>query len=288
MNPTSLSSSPNPPAASHTPQGFSFVARPMRTEWPRDLPRWWNGGRAFDTHFMNALSVTFPHGEKFFIDSVRHYRERITDPRLQAEITAFVSQEGWHRSVHRDYNDWLNTLELPAARLDALARERIEGIKAKLRPRGWLAATVCLEHFTALFAHRLLADPERLQAMEPHLRKVWAWHAMEELEHKGVAFDVYLAIGGRRSALSRAMLLVTFTFTLDITRNLIALLRADRVLWRPRTWWEAASYLFGLRRGLVWRTLPAWLAFFGGRFHPWTHDDRPLIERARLQAGIAA
>lgn len=277
---------PQASACSRTPDGFSFSPRPMRTEWPENLPRCWNNGRAFDTHFMNALSVTFPHGEKFFIDSVRHYRDRITDPRLQAEIAAFISQEGWHRSVHRDYNDWLEKIGLPAHRLDALARERIDTIKLKLRPRGWLAATVCLEHFTAVFAQLLIADPDRLESMHPHLRQVWAWHAMEEMEHKGVAFDVYNAIGGRRNPLRRAMLLVSLTFLFDISRNLIALLRADGVLWRARTWIEGASYLFGWRRGIAWRTLPAWIAFFGSRFHPWDHDDRPHIERAKLQSGV--
>lgn len=287
MNPSQSFIAHSPNKVSHTPEGFRFGPRPLRTEWPENIPRWWNAGRAFDTHFMNALSVTFPHGEKFFVDAVRHYRDRISDPRLQEEISAFIGQEGWHRSVHRDYNDWLQRLGLPAHRLDTLAAERIAAVKARLKPRGWLAATVSLEHFTAFLAHTLIADPGRLEAMHPKLRQVWTWHALEELEHKGVAFDVYLAIGGRRAPLRRAMLLVTLTFLFDITRNLIALLRADRVLWRPRTWVEAAGFLFGMRRGLIWRTLPAWFAFFGGQFHPWRHDDRRLIEQARTLSGLA-
>ena len=245
------------PGGSHAPQGFTFAVRPLRLDWPDDLPRHWDGGTPFATHFMNALSVTFPHGEKFFIDAVRHYQDRIDDPALQREIRQFIGQEGWHRSVHQNFNDWLDRLGLPASRLDARTGRKIARLRSRLRPRGWLAATVCLEHFTALFAHALIADPERLDRMHPHFRRLWTWHAMEELEHKGVAFDVYRAIGGRRGPLSRAMLLVSLNFAWDITRNLLSLLRADGRLLSAATWLEGARFLFSPKQGLIWRSLPA-------------------------------
>lgn len=268
------------PQPMQTPDDHRFHARPLRLQWSRELPRHWYGGNVFATHYMNALSLLFPHGEKFFIDAVRHYRDRVDDPRVQREVREFVAQEGWHRSVHRDYNDWLERLGLPASRLDARAGNRVAFAMRKLRPRGWLAATVCLEHFTAIMAHDLLANPERTAGMHPHFRHVWTWHALEELEHKAVAFDLYCAIGGRRAGLRRAMLVASAHFAFDAARNLVALLRADGQLFRPRVWWQGLGFLFGRNPGLAWKILPAWFAFFRRDFHPWNTDDRALIASA--------
>src|SRR5262249_17194143 len=52
-----------------------------------------------------------------------------------------------------------------------------------------LAVTVACEHFTAILAEEALADGALDLADEP-LRHLLAWHAVEELEHKAVAFDV--------------------------------------------------------------------------------------------------
>ena len=45
---------------------------------------------------MNALSTTFPDGERFFIDSVRNFQDQIKDPKLQKDIRAFIGQEANH------------------------------------------------------------------------------------------------------------------------------------------------------------------------------------------------
>ena len=264
----------------HTPADHAFEARPMRPEWPEDLPRYWSRGEAFATHYLNALSLMFPHGEKFFIDAVRAYRERNDDPRLDDEIRAFIGQEGWHRSVHAGFNAWLSRLGLPAETLEARAGRKIEYVKQHFHPRGWLAATVCLEHFTAIFAKDLLAHPEQIARMHPQFQRIWTWHAMEELEHKSVAFDLYEKTGGRYGTRVKAMLFVSFDFAVETTRNLIALLRADGQLWKPRVWWQGLRYFFGRDPGVFWSTLGPWLAFFRRDFHPWKDDDRALIRSA--------
>ncbi|MBM4204256.1 MAG: metal-dependent hydrolase [Gammaproteobacteria bacterium] len=45
-------------------------------------PKYWFGGLPFETHFFNALSTTFPEGERFFIQSVRIHSGTIGDPGL--------------------------------------------------------------------------------------------------------------------------------------------------------------------------------------------------------------
>jgi len=42
------------------------------------------------THFFNALSLLFPAGERFFMDSVRNYRDRIDDPLLKQQVVGLV------------------------------------------------------------------------------------------------------------------------------------------------------------------------------------------------------
>ena len=267
----------------HTPADLAFEARPMRPEWPDDLPRYWNGGEVFATQYLNALSLMFPHGEKFFIDAVRAYRARNTDPRLEGEIRAFIGQESWHRHAHAGFNAWLAGLGLPAEALEARAGRKVDYVRKHVPHRGWLAATVCLEHFTAIMARDLLEHRARTDPMHPHFRRLWIWHAMEEIEHKAVAFDLYQSTGGRYGTRVRVMLMVTIDFTIDIARNLVGLLRADGQLWKPRVWWDGARFLFGRDPGLVWKILPMWARFFRRDFHPWQEDDRPLIAQAVAQ-----
>jgi hypothetical protein len=278
----------SPLPATATPADFSFAPRPMKPEWPEDLPRYWYRGDVFATHWMNALSLTFPHGEKFFIDAVRAYRDRNDDPKLEREIRAFIGQEGWHRSVHAGFNAWLGRLGLPAQRLEDRAGDKVERTKRAVRPRGWLAATVCLEHFTAIMAHDLLAHPERHTQMHPFFERIWVWHALEELEHKGVAYDLYQRTGGTYSTRVRAMVLVSLNFAWDVAYNVTALLRADGQLWKPKVWWQGFNFLFGWNPGLVWKILPAWAQFFRRDFHPWQMDDRALVDATARQVEAAA
>src|SRR5690606_41942592 len=51
--------------------------------------------------------------------------------------------------------------------------------------------TCALEHFTAMLAETILEHPEMLEGMDERVLPLWLWHAVEESEHKSVAFDVY-------------------------------------------------------------------------------------------------
>jgi len=265
-----------------------IAARPERFEWSDELPRYWFGGDPFRSHYMNALSILFPKGEEFFIDAVRALRHANEDARLDAAIRGFIGQEGWHRQAHLGYNNYLARQGMPVAALEGRIGARIEFVKDHLRPIRWLAATVCLEHFTAIMAHELLQRPDHLAQMPPHFRRLWVWHALEELEHKSVAFDLYVKAQGSYGMRVRTMLIVTFNFTLDILCNLLALLKTDGLLGKPGVWGSGVAFLFGPRRGLIWRLLPNYLRFFRPSFHPWDADDLDLIESANrdLNAGV--
>ena len=74
----------------------------------------------------------------------------------------------------------------------------LEGVRwseENLSPLARLAATVALEHLTAILAAALLDGRSgSLAGADPRVAELWRWHAVEETEHKSVAFDVYAVV----------------------------------------------------------------------------------------------
>jgi uncharacterized protein len=141
----------------------------------------WCGGDAFKTAFFNALSMSFPLGEQYFIDSVRTGLKSLPEPdreRYAAEVQGFIGQEATHRRVHALFNGHLQQQGLVNA-VEERARRRIQA-HAHRNLRLHLASTAATEHFTAVFADWLLRHPEVLDGAEPRLKTLWLWHSAEE------------------------------------------------------------------------------------------------------------
>lgn len=232
------------------------------------VPRHWCGGDAFLTALFNALSMSFPVGEQFFIDSVREGAGLLPAEQQAAwrdTLRGFIGQEATHRHIHGQFNALIQQ--------HGLVNHWASRVKARMRslagadPRHALAATAAYEHFTALLAEWLLAHPELLAHTEPRLRVLWLWHSAEEAEHKSSAFDLYHAVGGdlrwRRSWMRR----VTMLFFADAARQTLNNLRHDGTLWQTATWRSAARLLLG-RQGLLRANARAWRAYFRADFHP--------------------
>jgi predicted metal-dependent hydrolase len=249
------------------------------------IPVHWLGGHCHVTRFYDAMSIMFPEGERAFIESVQHYRCRIAKvPDLGRAVTEFVAQEALHSREHVRYNRRLLTQGAPVERLERLVAGQQAFARRYLPPALRLAITLCLEHFTAIFADRLLRDPRSLQGAHPSMADIWLWHALEEIEHKAVAFDVFTAvIPGplRRYALRCAtMLFVTPIFTTLLWRMTFELIRHDRCVADVKGWSRLLHDQF-FRRGSFVRMLLQWCAWLLPGFHPSQHDTRALIERVR-------
>ena len=255
-----------------------------------DAPvRWWLGGDPYATAFYNAMSAAFPKGESFFIETLRQFRDDLP-PRLAAEVATFIVQELLHTREHVAFNRRMAEAGYDITKLQAAVDRRLAPIRLK-PPIASLAATMALEHFTAILAHQLLANPVHLAEADPESREMWRWHAMEEIEHKGVAYDVWLHATRDWSRFKRwkirtkVMLLVTRNFMVDRSRGMIELLRQDGFT-GPMVWARLSWFCFakpGMMR-LIWQ---GWLHFFKPGFHPWQKDDTHLIvalESARLSA----
>jgi hypothetical protein len=262
-----------------TPADLSITPRDRRFGRAAATPRLWHGGRVEATAIYNALSATFPVGEAFFVESVRAFREG-APPQLADEIKGFTTQEAIHSREHDAFNKRASEAGYDLSKLEEQVEWRLSITRAK-PPIVSLAATMALEHFTAILAHQLLANPRHLAGAEPEAADLWRWHAIEEIEHKGVAYDTWRFATRRWTRWTRwkvkakVMFLVTRNFVVDRTAGALELMRQDGVT-GVRAWTSLLWYLW-VQPGMFRKIAGAWFKFFLPGFHPWNEDDRYLL-----------
>ena len=216
-----------------------------------------------------------------------------TPPRLHGEIQAFIKQEVIHTREHVAFNRHVTDQGYDVSLLERHIDEALALTKGR-PPIASLAATMALEHFTAMLAHQLIANPRHLAGGDEQAAALWRWHAAEEIEHKGVAYDTWLHATRdwprRRRWMVKALVMIGTTkkFFAGRYKGMLELLRQDGI-----TGWRAHRgilwYALG-RPGMARKILGAWVAFFLPGFHPWNHE-RPQTDRAgreRLCGGSAA
>lgn len=240
---------------------------------------YWYADSPFLTYFWSAFSILLPEGEQFFVKAVRHYRDQITDEDLKAAISGFIGQEALHTQGHQVLNDFINAKQLPAAELEGQLKVLLDNV-GKIHPRLNLAATICLEHFTALMGEQLLAEVDHHEAVAEDIRPLWMWHALEETEHKAVAWDVYEQTGGGYIVRTATMALTTTILGAVMAYSTARLMHADGKLLNVRDNVAGMRALFG-RRGRMTRLLPKYLDFFRPSFHPNDHDTNALVTEWR-------
>lgn len=255
---------------------------------PQTVPRDWCGGDPFMTTFLGALSLLFPEGETFFVQSVKQHRELITDPELSREVVGFIGQEAMHGKEHRAFNDLLlahGHAEAPV--VERRLKKFLKLVKRVLSPKSQLAVTTALEHFTATLAEQLLRRPELRDELDPQVRALWMWHALEEIEHKSVAFDVYQAADAgnelgsyvRRVAIMILTTIVFFAVQIGVHARLMA---RRGILWKPWTWARGLTRMW-IKPALFVRLVPAYLSYFRPGFHPSERDCTELLDDWRGQ-----
>lgn len=235
-----------------------------------DIPRYWYAGDPYKSRLFDSMQLTFPEGERFFMKSVGAFRSAIKDPALAQEVKDFMRQEGAHGIAHTAYHDNLRRQGLP---VDALLGENkavLDGYSTRFSREFNIALTSAFEHFTGLLAETFFSHQETTQGMDNRIRALMAWHAMEEMEHKSVAFDVMTNVAKvgytkRCLALIRAMWRLR-TIMFGYADRLLA---ADGFSWIERKTMFARNirWMFGKRGVLALPTL-AFLGYFRPSFHP--------------------
>ncbi len=238
----------------------------------------WNGGDAFRSAFFNALSMSFPVGEQYFMDSVRAGLKALPEEerkRLSTEVQGFVGQEATHRRIHGLFNarlqeqGYTNELERRAAiRLKENAHRDV---------RIHVGATAATEHLTAIFADWMLSHPAALQGAEPRLQTLWLWHSAEESEHRSTAFDIYKALQGSEEWRIKIFRYITVTFLSDVTRQTVRNLWHDGSLFKWSTWRSAYQLLLS-RDGMFRGNYHLWRAYMAPDFHPRQQDGSLSVQ----------
>jgi hypothetical protein len=235
------------------------------------------------SHIVAVLSGLFPEGEDFFIRSVRRYRDRITDPELAAQVAGFIGQEVTHGREHRALNDQLQEMGYPTRLVDRFTRNLLGRPERYVPERFPLAVTAALEHYTATVAECLLRKPEAQELLgDTEVRSVLLWHALEESEHKTVAFDVYRAVGGTEEMRIAAMRLTNLLFVPVVVAFTAISLARDRAAYHPV---RLLCSLAGLRHSpfLTREMLDHIRAYNRRGFHPDDIDATELLERWRTE-----
>lgn len=284
---------PVPPAADLTPPTTAAASaeRPSRQvrarrvsfQYEPDLPRHYVGGDLVMSHVVAMLSAMFPNGEDFFVRSVRRYRDEVTDPELRAQVAGFIGQEAMHGREHRAFNERLQALGYPTGLVDRLVARGFALADRVLPARDRLAITAALEHYTATLAEVLMTDESAQAALDvPEVRALLLWHALEEAEHKAVAFDVFEQVCGKHWVRTSIMRFVTAGFVAAVVASTAWSLLHD----------PASRDLRRLGRSLAQLRRSPWLsravrhriADYNRRgFHPDDWDATALLDRWRAE-----
>jgi predicted metal-dependent hydrolase len=250
-----------------------------------DVPRHFaEGNDLLLSHLTVSLSSMFPDGEEFFVRSVRHFRDRIEDPVLKRQVAGFIGQEAVHGREHRAFNDRMEELGYPAKHFERMTARFLKLREKLLPPIANLAATAALEHFTATLGALVLSDESvRASFGHPAVRDLFVWHALEETEHKAVAFDVYRAVGGSEWLRVLTMRTMRVLFVVGVVTQMLVSLAQDPGTFqrgRLRASWRHLRSTPLLRRAL-WEELRA---YDRRGFHPSDIPTDGLVEtwRARL------
>ncbi|WP_156721976.1 metal-dependent hydrolase [Streptomyces apocyni] len=181
-------------------------ARKVSFAW-EETPLHWIPGDPFTTHTINVLHLLLPAGERWFVHVYKQVLPYIKDERLRADVIGFIGQEAMHSQAHDEVLPHLREQGLDptpyTAQVDWLF-EKLLGDRT-LPPgkaREWwlmerVATIAAIEHYTAFLGNWVLnADALDRRGADPTMLDLLRWHGAEEVEHRSVAFDLFLHVDG--------------------------------------------------------------------------------------------
>ena len=255
------------------PRAIGITVRKLQFN-PKAIRRHYFANSPVMSHMLTALSSTFPIGEQFFVHSIRNVRDKVKDEKLQAQITAFIGQEAMHSKAHAEFNDAWRSDDYNLDRFQVWLARKNEYVK-NLHPKIQLAITCAFEHFTALLGGYILRHPEVLATLDEDAVKLWVWHAIEEIEHRAVAFDVYQAVYGDDKIRRMIMRSVTTGFASLTFYSATRLFLQDKAKSLPKVGGNFFGlYLLGK---MFIQLLPEYLSYFKADFHPSEIDYTKIV-----------
>ncbi|MGU3492903.1 metal-dependent hydrolase [Xanthobacteraceae bacterium A53D] len=260
-----------------------IIARDIRFGIMENRQKNWLDDDIIKTILIDGLSIFLPEGERFFIRSLKHYGPKLQDKHLAAEIMGYSVQEAFHTREHEEYNRALEKLGYDVEAMEKPIRMGFEVVK---NPQHRLAITCAIEHMTATLSTLTLRHPELLDNAAPAYRRLWMWHALEELEHKSVALDVLRAATPEMSGFQRYWLRVLgmnatlIPFLVLFLRNVPIYAKADGVKTGFR-FWARFFRITMIYPGYWRRCIPNTLKYYLPGFDPRNADDQELMRKGR-------
>lgn len=287
-----------------TPSALQLIPRVVRFDYESVMRknRYWHGGDPVVTHFFNALQAMFPEGERFFMDSARDVRDMVGKENIPAElneqIRLFIRQEAMHGREHDAWTTALISLGyIGMEGFDLKLKRDNTWARKKLKPLWRLSMTAASEHFTASLAHLFIYKrPDFIEKAASPFRELLVYHAMEEVEHKAVCYDLYNHANGGYFLRIAGMVFVTVDLLVRLRNRQEYLLKKDGQ-WTPENQKKMRELVWG-KDGIMRVLTPYLLQYFRPDFHPWETDERrdllekyklemQVIEEQQMQAGAA-
>ncbi len=239
--------------------------------------RYWHSDSPSITFFFNALSSAFPPGEKFFCDSIVYFKNQLQDESLREQIDLFVKQEMHHAFHHKKFNKIIESQGFDMKKAESRNADFLNHSRNHYNPIQQLALTLAFEHFTAALAYQLLKDDDFKNRTQKEIGKLWLWHAAEELEHKSIAMEVFLKMGGSFWTRLRVYLVAFYyLFSIAFKNQYDMLKRENKVTLKE--YFTCFYYLVG-PKGLLIGVLGSLFTFLRPGFNPKNHDTSHLYRK---------
>jgi|TARA_R110002073_G_scaffold336545_2_gene535079 predicted metal-dependent hydrolase len=258
---------------------------------PENVTRHWFNGDPWTTHWMNAILAAVPDGERWVMNSARRQLSRLTHAGVKQEARAFIRQERIHAREHDEMNASCVAHGIPIDKCEAVFKVIRETFQHRLSDDMQSSVAAAFEHFTAIISSVMLDNPDMFDKTNPELRAMLYWHFVEETEHKGVSFDVFIDAsgGGLRGYTLRTsgMVFATLVGLPILIGNQSYLLYKDKQLTNIKSAIKMGKTLF-FNPGIMRKTLMGFFPYFRPGFHPWDDDNKEIInvwKRAFEQTG---
>ncbi|MCA3358892.1 MAG: metal-dependent hydrolase [Roseomonas sp.] len=267
---------------------LDIIPRDLRFGLVENADAAWFDGDPLKSSIIDGFAVLLPEGERFFIRSLRHYAGQIDDPVVRQDIQGYAVQEAFHTREHEAYNQALRNLGYDVDAMEAKARSLLDWASDPFRR---LLVTCAIEQITYALARFLLSRRGLLRDSRPAYRRLWTWHALEELEHSAVSLRVLRAVtrnmpGWKRYLARVALMSVVLARFLPLAvRNARAMARASGVPMGARGGLRLTWLLFG-KPGFFRAALPPLLAYYRPGYRGERTADAELVRQGR--AALAA
>lgn len=212
-----------------------IVVREFAFEFPQDLDPVWRPDNPVISHLFNGLSLVKPYLEPHLAKSTLRAISHIDVPELIEDMRDFSAQESRHYECHRRLNEILKSNGYPElARVEQrMGRSYKRLMKKSLRTQ--LAYNAGFECMTNGFTNWMINKRTRLFAGgSPHVVSFFLMHAVEETEHKTVAYDAYMAYSGKYWPRALGVIHGSFHVLGFSLMGMFTALKKDRQLGKPR------------------------------------------------------